>query len=176
MNFVQLKPSSLTRSFSVSLKESEALRKLCEEIEEGKTGPEHVRSTLRKYPETRFKKTWCPGTSPLHAAVRAGRPDLVQLLGPDGLKFDMESTDDLLTPLALAIKSCKLNMIKLLVRETRADVNPRNTDLNPLLTALETGDKEVVELLVEELRADVNVKVGLAPITPLVYAISLEIR
>ena len=170
MNLVKLKTGP-----SLPDKDNETLKNVCQKIATSEPPKEEIINVLKKISD-RGRLEWDAGTSVLHAAVRSGRKDLVELLIKDGLGFNVESTEEDQTALTTAIKNGQKEMISFLASDMRAQVNPKRTHLCPLLTALDTGDLEVVKLLVEDCGADVNLKIGVTSWTPLYVAMNLEMR
>ena len=97
-------------------------------------------------------------------AVQAGQVDVVQLLLENGA--DIESRDNIKTPLSYAAQAGHLAVVELLL-EKGADIESRNNSQTPLSYAAKAGQVEVVELLLEK-GADIESRDNSQ--TPLSYA------
>jgi len=89
------------------------------------------------------------GVSPLLFAVGRRDSATVQLLARRGADLEVESKQNKMTPLLLAIETGQRDSVAYLL-DKGAQVNGKNSDgLTPLMSASEKGDSKLVKLLLE---------------------------
>jgi hypothetical protein len=159
--------------------ENDMIIALHNKIFHGNPSVAEVKSDLQKISNLGRRK-W--EDSPLGAAVRSHRQDLIKLMVND-FGVDLDSEGGLGTALAYAIRfsNGKTDMIKFLVVEMKANVeNDRSNSLPALHRAVAFKHLSIVKCFVEELGAGINCKgsyqKGDEPFLALHMAIYMEIK
>jgi ankyrin repeat protein len=113
-----------------------------------------LQEILKKRPDLVNSRAYLQKMTPLHSAIRAGKPEAVKFLIENGSNLDLKE-DDGSTPLHLAAFEGRKDFCEWLIAG-KADVNSRDIDrLTPLHMAARQGWLDLVELLVSK-GADVN--------------------